>query len=91
MNGNAGRMTNVKLSGPKKSLLWGDVTPANFGQPGVTDYRNPNVADAMRVLGLVERFGIQTVQAELRRNGNPPAQFVVEPSRVVAIVRMRPA
>ncbi|HXP61279.1 MAG TPA: hypothetical protein VN829_12360 [Dongiaceae bacterium] len=45
----------------------------------------------MRVLGLVQRFGIgiQTVQAELKRNGNPPAQFLVEPTRVVAVVRRR--
>ena len=70
---------------------YGEVTAENFGQPGLTDYRNPNLADAMRVLGLVQRFGIgiQTVQAELKRNGNPPAQFLVEPTRVVAVVRRR--
>ncbi len=72
---------------------FGGVTVENFAQPGVTDYRNPNVADAMRVLGLVQRFGIgiQTAQAELKRNGNPPAQFVVTPTHVTAIVRISPA
>ncbi len=68
---------------------YGGVNRENFGLPGVTDYRYPNLADAMRVLGLVQRFGIgiQTAQAELKRNGNPPLEFLVEPTRVVATVR----
>jgi ATP-dependent DNA helicase RecG len=68
---------------------YGGVTRENFGLPGVTDYRNPNLADAMRVLGLVQRFGIgiQTAQAELKRNGNSPIDFLVEPTRIVATVR----
>ncbi len=71
---------------------YGGVNRENFGLPGVTDYRNPNLADAMRVLGLVQRFGIgiQTAQAELKRNGNPPVEFLVEPTRVVATVRQVP-
>ncbi|MBM3879480.1 MAG: transcriptional regulator [Verrucomicrobia bacterium] len=71
---------------------FGGVTAENFGQPGVTDYRNPNLSDAMRVLGLVQRFGIgiQTAQAELQHNGNPPAQFIVTPTHVTAIVRRPP-
>ena len=36
---------------------FGDVTAENFGQPGITDYRNPNLAEALRSLGYVERFG----------------------------------
>lgn len=36
---------------------FGSVTPENFGQPGVTDYRNPNLAEALRALGFVQRFG----------------------------------
>lgn len=45
---------------------YGIVTRQNFGKPGYTDYRNPNLAEAMRVLGFVQRFGvgIQTVQRE---------------------------
>ena len=34
---------------------YGIVTAANFGQPGLTDYRNPNLAEAMRTLGYVQR------------------------------------
>lgn len=36
---------------------FGSVTPENFGRPGVTDYRNPNLAEALRALGFVQRFG----------------------------------
>jgi ATP-dependent DNA helicase RecG len=57
--------------------LYGSVTPENFGQPGVTDYRNPNLAEALRVLGLIQRFGagIATARRTLAENGNPPAEF----------------
>ncbi|MBK8767856.1 MAG: hypothetical protein IPM01_25905 [Burkholderiaceae bacterium] len=30
---------------------FGSVTPETFGQPGVADYRNPNLAEALRALG----------------------------------------
>ena len=71
---------------------YGAVTSENFGQPGVTDYRNPHLAEAMKVLGFVQRFGvgIATAQAELRKNGNPPASFQTQPSAVLAIIRRKP-
>lgn len=36
---------------------FGSVTAENFGRPGITDYRNPNLAEALRALGYVQRFG----------------------------------
>ena len=36
---------------------YGEVESGNFGKPGVIDYRNPNLAEAMRVMGFVQRFG----------------------------------
>ncbi len=59
---------------------FGVVTRQNFGSPGVTDYRNPHIAEAMKVLGFVQKFGmgIATAQKALRENGNPPASFQVE-------------
>lgn len=56
---------------------YGIVTRQNFGKPGYTDYRNPNIAEAMKVLGYVQRFGvgIQTAQKALTDNGNPKADF----------------
>lgn len=67
---------------------FGVVTEATFGRPGVTDYRNPHIADAMKVLGFVQRFGvgIATAQAALHKNGNPPARFDVQPSRVLVTI-----
>jgi ATP-dependent DNA helicase RecG len=68
---------------------YGAVTPENFGQPGLADYRNPNLAEALRVLGFVQRYGvgIPTARRELERNGNPAPEFTVEPTYVSAIVR----
>lgn len=71
---------------------YGQVTAANFGQPGATDYRNPTLAEAMKALGFVQRFGlgIPLARRELSRNGNPSPEFRVEPTSVLASVRMRP-
>lgn len=59
---------------------FGQVTKFNFGKPGVTDYRNPHLAEAMKVLGYVQRFGvgIQLAQESLWKNGNPLAGFTVQ-------------
>lgn len=71
---------------------YGQVTVENFGQPGVTDYRNPRVAEAMRTLGYVQRFGlgIELARSALRENGNPQPEFDPQPTAVLAIVRRRP-
>lgn len=71
---------------------YGQVTKQNFGQPGVCDYRNPNLAAVMKELGYVQRFGfgIAVARQELDKNGNPPLEFQVEDSHVAAILRRRP-
>lgn len=71
---------------------YGAVSPETLGQPGVVDYRNPNVAEAMRVLGLVQRFGFgfEIVHRELRQNGNPGLELRSDASRVTCVVRRRP-
>lgn len=71
---------------------YGEVTPESFGVPGVVDYRNPVLAEMMRVQDLVQRFGfgIQLARRELAENGNPPPEFRVEPNRVFCTVRRRP-
>ena len=68
---------------------YGAVTAETFGHPGVVDYRNPILAEAMRVLGLVQRygFGIPAARRELLINGQPEPEFQVEPNRVQCIVR----
>lgn len=67
--------------------LYGQVTPENFMR--VSDYRNPVVAEAMKVLGYVERFGtgIARANAALTANGNPGADFTFEPTHVLVTIR----
>ena len=61
------------------------------GEPGMTDYRNPELASVMSILGFAQGFGfgIATARQELERNGNPPLEFVVKPEHVLAILRKR--
>jgi len=63
---------------------FGIVNADNFGSPGVADYRNPNLAESLRVLGFVQGYGlgIPTARRELERNGNPPLVFSVEPNYI---------
>jgi ATP-dependent DNA helicase RecG len=72
---------------------YGNVTPENFGRPGVTDYRNPNLAEAMKVFGFVQGFGrgIAIARRELEKNGNPPPEFQVTSSAVLGILKGRKA
>ena len=71
---------------------YGSVTAANFGQPGFTDYRNPGIATVMKTLGFVQRFGagIASARKALKDNGNPPPEFQVEPTTVLATLRRAP-
>ncbi len=71
--------------------LYGHVTPDNFGQPGATDYRNPLLAEAMKVLGFVQRFGlgIPLARNELQKNGNPPLELSPGSNSVLVTVRRR--
>ena len=64
---------------------YGNVTVENFGRPGVADYRNPNLAEAMRSQGHVQRFGvgIGTAQRLLREAGQPEARFLVDSTHVL--------
>jgi len=63
---------------------FGSVTPENFGQPGITDYRNPNLAEALRALGYVQRFGAGIAIA--RKALGERLRFEVQPGFVAAIV-----
>ena len=71
---------------------FGSVTVENFGQPGVSDYRNPSLAEALRVLGFVQRFGvgIATARREMEANGNPPLEFEVNPAHIGVTLRPAP-
>lgn len=64
---------------------FGSVTPENFGQPGVADYRNPNLAEALRALGYVQRFGAGIAIA--RKALGERLRFEVQSGFVAAIVQ----
>lgn len=64
---------------------FGSVTTENFGQPGLTDYRNPNLAEALRALGYVQRFGAGIAIA--KRALGSRLLFEVQPSVVAAIIQ----
>lgn len=48
----------------------------------VTDYRNPNLADVLKIFGFVQSFGrgIAIARRAMENNGNPPLEFEVTPS-----------
>ena len=71
---------------------YGDVSATTFGQPGLIDYRNPNLAEAMRVSGLVQRYGvgIPIERRELHANNQPAPDFDVDAHRVRCTVYVRP-
>ncbi|RKU17068.1 transcriptional regulator [Candidatus Poribacteria bacterium] len=58
---------------------YGAITAENFGQPDLTDYRNPNLAEAMRTLGYVQRFGmgIYIARSLLEKLGHPEPEFEI--------------
>ncbi len=68
---------------------YGAVTAANFGKPGLTDYRNPTLAEAMRTLGYVQRFGVGIPIARrlLTEAGHPIPEFEVNDTHVQATIR----
>lgn len=55
--------------------LYGKANADNF--PNVNDYRNTIIAEALRVLGFVNRFsrGVQRVENDLLENGNGQPEF----------------
>ncbi|EWY37416.1 hypothetical protein N825_17555 [Skermanella stibiiresistens SB22] len=71
---------------------YGQVTLGNFGTPGITDYRNPTLAEALKNLSYVEKFGVglAIVRQALAKNGNPPAEFSAQATGVNVTVRQRP-
>ena len=69
--------------------LYGEATPENF--PRRSSYRNPVIAEAMKSLGFVNRFGygVQRAQALLSQNGNPPAEFTFDSHSVLVTIKKR--
>ena len=70
---------------------FGAVTSESFGEPGLVDYRNPNLADAMKTLGYVQRFGVGIPIAKrlLVEAGHPELEFNVSASVVSVTIKGR--
>lgn len=70
--------------------LYGEATQANF--PTRNSYRNPVIAEALKSLGFVNRFGygVQRAQALLAENGNPAAEFEFDEHSVLVKIHKRP-
>jgi ATP-dependent DNA helicase RecG len=71
--------------------LYGEATAKNF--PTRNSYRNPVIAEAMKSLGFVNRFGygVQRAQSLLKENGNPPAEFFFDEHTVLVKIYRRKA
>ena len=70
---------------------FGAVTAESFGEPGLVDYRNPNLAEAMKTLGYVQRFGvgIPIAKRQLADAGHPEPVFDISNNFVSVTVKVR--
>lgn len=70
---------------------YGAITAENFGQRGLTDYRNPNLAEAMKTLGYVQHFGMGIYIARnlLQKFGHPEPEFEILDNFVRATIAVR--
>lgn len=69
--------------------VYGEVTRNNFGK--ATAYRNPTLAEAMKNMGFMQRFGIgiATAYRALEDNRNPPPKFDIQDTVILATIEKR--
>jgi ATP-dependent DNA helicase RecG len=69
--------------------LYGEASIENF--PRQTSYRNPVLAESLKALGYVNRYGrgVERAQTALKRNGSPPAEFKFDAGYVLATIWRR--
>lgn len=69
--------------------LYGEVTKETLTRRN--SYRNPVLAEAMRSMEYVNRYGygIQRAQSMLQANGNPPAEFEIDDKVFLVTIRRR--
>jgi ATP-dependent DNA helicase RecG len=70
--------------------LYGEANAQNF--PRQNAYRNPVIAEVLKNLGYVNRFGqgIMRVEQALAKGGNPSAQFSFESTYFLVTIKTRP-
>ncbi len=66
------------------------LSQENF--PSLNDYRNPILAEAMKPLGYVNRYGygIRLAQRSMEQNGSPPVEFTPAKHDFLAILKKHP-
>jgi ATP-dependent DNA helicase RecG len=69
--------------------LYGEVNSTNFTKN--TSYRNPVIAEALKTLGYVNRYGRGVIRAQraLVDNGSPEAEFAFDSGYVLVTIRRR--
>ncbi len=69
--------------------LYGEASLENF--PRQNAYRNPILAEAVKALGYVNKYGVGVARAQeaLQQNGNPVAEFSFDPNYVAVTIRKR--
>jgi ATP-dependent DNA helicase RecG len=69
--------------------LYGEVTQTTLTRR--SSYRNPVLAEAMKSMGYVNRYGygIQRAQSLLQANGNPPPDFEIDDRVFLVTIRRR--
>jgi ATP-dependent DNA helicase RecG len=69
--------------------LYGEVTPDTLERR--SSYRNPVLAEALKALGYVNRFGygIQRARAAMEKNGNAPIGFEIDDRAFLAVLPRR--
>ena len=70
--------------------LYGEASRENF--PRQNAYRNPVIAEAMKTLGFVNRYGsgVERARETLKSNGNPTPEFFFEDTYFLVTARARP-
>ena len=71
--------------------VFGAITAESFGKPGFIDYRNPNLAEAMRTFGFFQRFGvgIQIARRLLAEAEHPAPKFEIDSTHASATIYAR--
>ena len=82
---------NDRIEVLSPGVTFGMVTKENLGKPGFADYRNPNLAEVMRTLRYVQRFGLGIPMARrlLEEAGHPDLKLDVDSGYVHATIRAR--
>lgn len=80
---------NDRLEIQSPGGLYGEASRENF--PRQTSYRNPVIAEAMKGLGYVNRYGrgVLRAQTALAKNGSPPPAFQFDAGYVLATIWRR--